>query len=31
MQKREIPVREATVEDAPAIARLLHDFNTDYE
>ena len=31
MQKREIPVREATVEDAPAIARLLHDFNTEYE
>ncbi len=30
MQRREIPVREATVEDAPAIARLLHDFNTEY-
>jgi len=31
MEKAEIPVREATVEDAPAIARLLHDFNTEYE
>jgi len=31
MQKREIPVREATIADAPAIARLLHDFNTEYE
>jgi ribosomal protein S18 acetylase RimI-like enzyme len=31
MQKREIPVREATVADAPSIARLLHDFNTEYE
>jgi ribosomal protein S18 acetylase RimI-like enzyme len=31
MQKREIPVREATVADAPSIARLLHDFNSEYE
>ncbi|HET7121775.1 MAG TPA: GNAT family N-acetyltransferase [Solirubrobacterales bacterium] len=31
MEKREIPVREATVEDAPLIARLLHDFNTEFE
>jgi ribosomal protein S18 acetylase RimI-like enzyme len=31
MGKAEIPVREATVEDAPLIARLLHDFNTEYE
>jgi len=31
MEKREIQVREATVEDAAAIARLLHDFNTEYE
>jgi ribosomal protein S18 acetylase RimI-like enzyme len=31
MVQREIPVREATVEDAAAIARLLHDFNTEYE
>jgi GNAT superfamily N-acetyltransferase len=31
MEKRGIPVREAVVEDAPAIARLLHDFNTEYE
>jgi ribosomal protein S18 acetylase RimI-like enzyme len=31
MQEREIQVREATVEDAPAIARLLHDFNSEYE
>jgi GNAT superfamily N-acetyltransferase len=31
MQKREIPVREATVEDAALIARLLHDFNTEFE
>jgi ribosomal protein S18 acetylase RimI-like enzyme len=31
MQKREIPVREATVEDAPLIAHLLHDFNTEFE
>lgn len=31
MEKPEIPVREATVEDAPLIARFLHDFNTEYE
>jgi len=31
MERREIQVREATVDDAPAIARLLHDFNTEYE
>jgi ribosomal protein S18 acetylase RimI-like enzyme len=31
MEKPEIPVREATVDDAPQIARLLHDFNTEYE
>lgn len=27
----QIPVREATVEDAAAVARLLHDFNTEFE
>ncbi|MFL5872085.1 MAG: GNAT family N-acetyltransferase [Solirubrobacterales bacterium] len=26
-----IQIREATVEDAPEIARLLHDFNDEYE
>jgi ribosomal protein S18 acetylase RimI-like enzyme len=26
----EIPIRRATVEDAAAIARLLHDFNTEF-
>lgn len=31
MAKAEIPIREATVADAAAIARLLHDFNTEYE
>jgi GNAT superfamily N-acetyltransferase len=31
MEKAEIPVREAKVEDAPLIARLLHEFNTEYE
>jgi ribosomal protein S18 acetylase RimI-like enzyme len=31
MGKREIQVREAGVEDAAAIARLLHDFNSEYE
>ncbi|HET7416701.1 MAG TPA: GNAT family N-acetyltransferase [Solirubrobacterales bacterium] len=31
MQEPEIQVREAGVEDAAAIARLLHDFNNEYE
>ncbi len=31
MAKAEIQIREAGVEDAAAIARLLHDFNTEYE
>ncbi|HSS43250.1 MAG TPA: GNAT family N-acetyltransferase [Solirubrobacterales bacterium] len=31
MGKAEIQIREAGVEDAAAIARLLHDFNTEYE
>ena len=31
MDKAEISIREATVEDAPEIARLLHDFNAEYE
>jgi ribosomal protein S18 acetylase RimI-like enzyme len=31
MSPSEIPVREATVADAPTIARLLHDFNTEFE
>jgi ribosomal protein S18 acetylase RimI-like enzyme len=31
MAKAEIPIREATVADAADIARLLHDFNTEYE
>jgi ribosomal protein S18 acetylase RimI-like enzyme len=30
MEKREIQVRRAGVEDAPAIARLLHDFNLEF-
>lgn len=30
MEKPEIPVRQATAADAPSIARLLHDFNTEY-
>jgi hypothetical protein len=31
MAKAEISIREASAVDAPAIARLLHDFNTEYE
>ncbi len=31
MKKREIPVRQAGGEDAPAIARLLHDFNREFD
>ncbi|HET9196736.1 MAG TPA: GNAT family N-acetyltransferase [Solirubrobacterales bacterium] len=31
MKEAEIQIREAGVEDAAAIARLLHDFNTEYE
>jgi len=31
MEKAEIQIREAGVEDAADIARLLHDFNTEYE
>jgi ribosomal protein S18 acetylase RimI-like enzyme len=31
MEKREIQIREASAEDAQAIARLLYDFNTEYE
>jgi len=31
MEKAETQIREATVGDAAAIARLLHDFNTEYE
>jgi ribosomal protein S18 acetylase RimI-like enzyme len=31
MASGEIQIREAGVEDAAAIARLLHDFNTEYE
>ncbi len=31
MEMGGIQIREATVEDAAAIARLLHDFNTEYE
>jgi ribosomal protein S18 acetylase RimI-like enzyme len=31
MEEGEIQIREAIVEDAAAIARLLHDFNTEYE
>lgn len=31
MEKAGIQIREAVVEDAGAIARLLHDFNTEYE
>ena len=30
MEEREIQVRQATVEDAAAIARLLHDFNLEF-
>lgn len=31
MEKAEIQIREAGVENAAAIARLLHDFNDEYE
>lgn len=31
MERREIQVRQAGVEDAPAIARLLDDFNREFE
>jgi ribosomal protein S18 acetylase RimI-like enzyme len=31
MNQPQIPIRQAAVEDAGAIARLLHDFNTEYE
>lgn len=31
MTKSQIQIREAVVEDAPEIARLLHDFNAEYE
>jgi ribosomal protein S18 acetylase RimI-like enzyme len=31
MEKREIQVRQATVDDAPEIARLLRDFNLEFE
>jgi len=31
MERREIQVRQATAEDAAAIARLLHDFNLEFE
>ncbi|MGN6215352.1 MAG: GNAT family N-acetyltransferase [Solirubrobacterales bacterium] len=31
MSQSQIPIREAAVADAPLIARLLHDFNTEYE
>jgi ribosomal protein S18 acetylase RimI-like enzyme len=31
MEKREIPVHQAGVENAAAIARLLHDFNREFE
>ncbi|HEY5943121.1 MAG TPA: GNAT family N-acetyltransferase [Solirubrobacterales bacterium] len=31
MDKPEIPIREAVMADAPVIARLLHDFNSEYE
>ncbi|HEX5526726.1 MAG TPA: GNAT family N-acetyltransferase [Solirubrobacterales bacterium] len=31
MNQSQIPIREATTEDAPLIANLLHDFNTEYE
>lgn len=31
MTESEIQIREATVEDAAEIARLLHDFNNEYE
>lgn len=30
MEKPEIQVRQATAEDAPSIARLLHDFNLEF-
>lgn len=31
MDKPEIQIREATVQDAAAVAQLLHDFNSEYE
>ncbi|MFA9270480.1 MAG: N-acetyltransferase family protein, partial [Baekduiaceae bacterium] len=31
MSARNVTVREATSADAPAIGRLLHDFNTEYD
>lgn len=31
MSESEIQIREATVEDAADVARLLHDFNEEYE
>jgi ribosomal protein S18 acetylase RimI-like enzyme len=31
MEEREIQVRQATVDDAAEIARLLHDFNLEFE
>jgi ribosomal protein S18 acetylase RimI-like enzyme len=31
MEGREIQIRQATAEDAAAIARLLHDFNLEFE
>lgn len=31
MEQAEIPIREATPEDAAAIAQLLHAFNSEYE
>lgn len=31
MAGRQVEVRRAAAEDAPAVARLLHDFNTEFE
>lgn len=31
MDKPEIQIREAVMADAPVVARLLHDFNSEYE